>query len=155
MILAIQDWEFDIDLDATRDHAAFAAEEHCTCAYCENYYRGSRLCYPGLKPFLAGFGLNSDGPVEMYPFEPTLYLAGYRVKGSILRYGIAPMMVDGIPVTAEPREDGYFMVEVGDMPLPWLMFQDPETNVALRSIWRRLRNWKANENKRIWKERIS
>ena len=74
--------------------------------------------------------MNCDGPVEMYPFEPTLYLAGYRVTGRILRYGVAPMMVDGIPVTAEPREDGFFMIEVGDMPLPWLMFQDPEEVVS-------------------------
>ena len=130
MILKIDDWEFDIDLDRTRDHAIFAAEDHCTCGYCENYYRAVQLCYPDLKPFLGRFGLKIDGPVEMYPIEPTLYLSGYRVTGRILRFGIAPIMVDGIPVRALPAQDGYFMLEVGQMPLPWLMLENPEDVVS-------------------------
>ncbi len=130
MKLKINDWEFDIDFERTQEHASFASYDHCTCAYCENYYRAVNLCYPSLKPFLKQFGLQLLGPVEMYPFEPTLYLAGYRVTGKILRYGIAPLMIDGIPVSAQPREEGYFMVEVGQMPLPWLMNIDPNEVVS-------------------------
>ena len=130
MRLKIHDWEFDIDLDATRDHSSFAATDHCTCAYCENYYRAVKLCYPSLMAFLKTFGLHIDGPVEMYPFEPTLYLAGYRVRGTILKYGAAPMMVDGIPVSGDPRQDGFFMLEVGEMPLPWLLSEDPDEVVS-------------------------
>ena len=130
MNLKIDDWEFEIDMDATREHAAFAAEDHCTCGYCENYYRGVKLCYPSLKPFLSGFGIHIDGPVEMYPIEPTLYLAGYRVTGRILHFGVAPMMIDGIPVTAEPSHPGYFMLEVGEMPLPWLLHENPDDVIS-------------------------
>ena len=130
MVLKIDDWEFEIDMDATRDHASYAALEHCTCSYCENYYRAVRMCYPGLKASLSRFGLHIDGPVEMYPFEPTLYLVGYRVHGRILRYGAAPMMTDGIPITAVPFQHGYFIVEVGEMALPWLLQENPDDVIS-------------------------
>lgn len=130
MKLKINDWEFDIDLEATRDHSSFAASDHCTCAYCENYYRTVKFSYPGLIPFLKDFGVDIDGPVEMYPFEPTLYLSGYRVHGQILRIGLSPMMVDGIPVSAEPREKGLFMLEIGEMALPWVMDEHPDDVVS-------------------------
>jgi hypothetical protein len=130
VILKINDWEFDIDLEGTREHSSFAASDHCTCAYCENYYRAVKLCYPHLRGFLKRFGLDIDGPVEMYPFEPTLYLAGYRVRGKIIRPGLSPIMVDGVPVTAEPREDWCFMLEVGEMELPWVMHEDPNEVIS-------------------------
>ena len=130
MILKINDWEFDIDLEATREHSSFASEDHCTCGYCENYYRAAKQCYPGLKPFLKRFGLEVDGPVEMYPIEPTLYISGYRVTGRILKLGIAPMMVDGIPVSADPRDERSFMLEVGEMPLPWVLTEHPDEVVS-------------------------
>lgn len=124
MVLKIDDWVFRVDLERTKEHSSFVSSEHCTCGYCENYYRGVNLTYPGLKPFLAQFGIIIDGPSEMYPIEPTLYLAGYRVFGEILTYGKAPVMVDGIPVTAEPVDEVHFMLEVGEMPLPWLLAED-------------------------------
>lgn len=130
MILKINDWEFDVDLVRTREHSSFASQDHCTCAYCENYYRTVSMCYPGLKTFLKRFGLEIDGPVEMYPFEPTLYLSGYRVTGSILRFGVEPMFADGIPISAEPREDGFFILEAGEMMLPWVMPEDPDEVIS-------------------------
>ena len=130
MNLRIQDWEFDVDLERTRDHSDFASGDHCTCGYCENYYQAAPMCYPGLKSFLKDFGVNLDAAVEMYPFEPTLYLAGYRVTGRILKFGIEPIMVDGIPVSAEPREDGFFVLEIGEMPLPWVMRENPEDVIS-------------------------
>lgn len=130
MRLRINDWEFDIDLEATKEHSSFAAQDHCTCSYCENYYRSVSVCYPGIRLFLKQFGLDIDGPVEMYPFEPTLYLSGYRVHGKILRFGLEPMMVDGVPISAEPREDWCFMLEIGELSLPWVMPEDPEEVVS-------------------------
>lgn len=130
MILKINDWEFDIDLERTREHSSFASQDHCTCAYCENYYRTVIRSYPGLRIFLKQFGLEIDGPVEMYPFEPTLYLAGYRVTGRILRFGTEPMLAEGIPIVAEPREEGFFILEAGEMMLPWVMPEDPDEVVS-------------------------
>ena len=37
MILKIDDWEFDIDLERTMAYSAAEAADHCTCAYCRNF----------------------------------------------------------------------------------------------------------------------
>lgn len=124
MILQINDWIFRIDMEKTKEHSSFVSSEHCTCGYCENYYRAVNLTCPDLKAFLLRFGIKVDGPSEMYPIEPTLYLAGYRVFGTIMQFGNAPMMVNGIPVTPEPVDEAHFMLEVGQIPLPWVMAQD-------------------------------
>ena len=124
MVLQINDWIFRIDMEKTKEHSSFVSSEHCTCGYCENYYRAVHLTYPDLKGFLLRFGVLLDAPSEMYPIEPTLYLAGYRVFGSIEQFGNSPMMVNGIPVNPEPVDEAHFMLEVGQMPLPWVMSED-------------------------------
>lgn len=126
MVLQINDWIFDIDSKLTGEYSSHVSLEHCTCAYCENYYRTIQLTLPNLKEFLARFSLEIDGPVEMYPIEPTLYLSGYRVTGRILQAGISPMMVDGIPITAEIQDETHFLLEVGEMELPWILAVDPD-----------------------------
>lgn len=124
MILEIDDWCFDIDAGKTGEYSSHVSSEHCTCGYCENYYRAVNLTYPNLQDFLKRFCLAIDGPVEMYPIEPTLYLSGYRVTGRVLRAGIGPMMVDGVPITAEIQDDTHFLLEVGEMELPWVLAED-------------------------------
>ena len=124
MVLQINDWIFRVDMEKTKEHSSFVSSEHCTCGYCENYYRAVNPAYPDLKGFLLRFGVLIDGPSEMYPIEPTLYLAGYRVFGRIEQFGAGPMIVNGIPVTPEPVDDAHFMLEVGQMPLPWVMAED-------------------------------
>lgn len=130
MVLQIDDWIFRIDLERTKEHSSFVSGEHCTCSYCENFYRTAGTAYPALKDFLGQFGIVIDGPSEMYPIEPTLYLAGYRVFGEVLNYGTGPMMVDGVPVTAEPVDEVHFMLEVGEMPLPWVLQEDPDEVIS-------------------------
>lgn len=130
MRLKINDWEFDIDRQRTAEHSSFVVSEHCTCAYCENYYRAVRGAYPDLQEFLSRFCVHIDGPSEMYPIEPTLYLSGYRVFGRVLRAGNGPMMVNGVPVTADIRDREQFMLEVGEMPLPWVLEEDMDEVVS-------------------------
>ena len=124
MVLKIDDWVFQVDLERTKEHSSFVSSEHCTCGYCENFYRAVGQIYPELKLFLTRFGIVMDGPSEMYPIEPTLYLAGYRVFGQILNFGKGPIMVGTVPVSAEPVDEVHFMLEVGEMPLPWVMAED-------------------------------
>lgn len=124
MKLRINDWEFEIDEQRTAEHSSLVVSEHCTCAYCENYYRTAGRVYPGLPAFLKRFCVHIDGPSEMYPIEPTLYLSGYRIFGRVLRAGNGPMMVDGVPVNADIRDSEQFMLEVGEMPLPWVLEED-------------------------------
>ena len=124
MVLQINDWIFRIDYEKTAEHSSFISSEHCTCAYCENYYRTIQEAYPELKPFLKQFGILIDAPSEMYPIEPTLYLSGYRVTGEILQFGNGPIMVGNAPVVAEPVDDAHFLLECGEIPLPWVMPED-------------------------------
>ena len=130
MILKIDDWKFDVNLEDTRVHSSFSASRHCTCAYCENYYRGVRYAAPNLKPFLEDFGVDLEGPVEMYPFEPTICLVAYRVTGRILAYGAGPIMVDNVPVLPTPEDERQFKLEVGEIGLPWVMLEDPDEVVS-------------------------
>jgi len=89
-----------------------------------------RRCYPALIPFLKQFGIDIDGPVEMYPFEPTICLVAYRVTGRILEYGKEAIMVDHVPVLPRPEDERQFKLEVGEMQLPWLMLEDPDEVVS-------------------------
>ena len=66
----------------------------------------------------------------MYPIEPTLYLAGYRVTGNIVQFGKAPMMAGKAPVLAEPSENGTFLLEVGEVLLPWILEEDMDEVIS-------------------------
>ena len=145
MILTINDWVFDIDEEKTRDHSSFALQSHCTCGYCANYYQGAELFYPNLKPFLQRFLVELEGPSEMYPIEPTLYLIGYKVMGRILHVGNGPIMVDGLPIMGEVLDGETFKLEVGEIPMPWLLNEDMHEVVSpanepecLERMYRRL-----------------
>ena len=130
MVLKIDDWEFDIDLERTVEHSSFVSDQHCTCAYCENYYHSVGAVYPNLEAFLSRFGVKLDAPSEMYPFEPTLCLAGYRIFGRVTRAGVGPMMVDGVPVMPDIRDDEQFMLEAGEVELPWVLEEDMDEVVS-------------------------
>ena len=130
MLLKINDWEFDIDAERTAEHSSLVVSEHCTCGYCENYYRTIQSTCPNLQNFLSRFCVHVDGPSEMYPIEPTLYLSGYRIFGRVLRAGIEPMMVDGVPVVADIRDSDQFMLEVGEMELPWVLEEDMDEVIS-------------------------
>ena len=124
MILQIDDWIFEIDLSKTREHSSLVSSEHCTCGFCENYYRTIGVACPALQAFLARFGALVDGPSEMYPIDRELYLAGYRVFGRVMKFGVGPMMVDGVPVSVEPVDETNFLLEVGEVVLPWVLSED-------------------------------
>ena len=121
MVLKIDDWFFQVDLEKTKEHSSFVSSQHCTCGFCENYYRTILSVCPGLKDFLMQFNQLVDAPSEMYPIDPAWYLSGYRVFGQVLQFGLAPMMVDDVPITAEPVDDTNFLLEVGELELPWVM----------------------------------
>ena len=130
MVLQIDDWIFRVDMEKTKEHSSFVSSEHCTCGFCENYYRTILGVCPGLKEYLYQFGILVDAPSEMYPIDRTLYLSGYRVFDEILHFGVAPMMVDGVPVTAEPVDDMNFLLEVGEVELPWILAEDWEDVIS-------------------------
>ena len=128
MILKIADWQFRVDVEATQAHTEKNASDHCNCSYCRNYYDALEMLYPQLRSFLGEFGINYQGPSELMPFEPTLMLACYRVKGDILQWGKETLQVSGVPVLPEAVEAGSFFLWVGELELPWLQ-DEPEEEV--------------------------
>ena len=128
MIITIGDWCFDVDVSINMEISAIQADDHCTCGYCRNYYKTVDDVYPSLRPFLARFGIDIEGPDELSPFEPTIYEASYIINGQILSCSNQNIFVDGIPVSVvrscdadmdTERTEPYFVLVIGLMELPW------------------------------------
>ena len=130
MIRTVGDWCFQVDVEATLAHTTGNASDHCTCGYCKNYYDALEIIHPDVVAFLQSFGVNVQGPSELMPFEPTLVLACYRVKGKILRWGREAILVSDIPILPEAAEEDSFLLWVGEIPLPWLQEEDMDEVVS-------------------------
>lgn len=130
MILEIEGWQFRLDIEATRRHTKKNAADHCSCAYCRNYYDAVEGLFPDLRNFLQQFGVNYQGPSELMPFEPTLMLACYRIKGKILKWGKDPLFAQGIPVLPEAADEESFFLWVGELEIPWLQVEPVEEVVS-------------------------
>lgn len=139
MVIHIHEWQFDVDIPTNMDISTSQAAEHCMCGYCRNFYQAIDPTYPTLRPFLARFGVNVEGPDELSPFEPTIYEVSYIVNGTILRSSNKSIYVDGIPIkilTSEEadmdtvRPEPYFVLVIGLMELPWLLSEDPSQVVS-------------------------
>lgn len=126
MILKAADWQFQVDVSQNRKKTQEYSLDHCNCAYCQNYYDTVEEAYPALVGFLGEFGVSMHGPVEVMPFEPTLFLACYRVQGKILNWGKTPLFADGISIVPEYRDEETFHLWVGEMQLPWVQTIRPE-----------------------------
>lgn len=134
MLIYVDGWQFDVDIAMNMEISGKQAAEHCMCGYCRNYYRAVDRVYSTLRPFLAKFGVDIEGPDELSPFEPTIYEASYIVNGSILKSSDRVFYVDGIPVKTlnsteadmdTVRPEPYFVLVIGLMELPWVLSEDP------------------------------
>ena len=130
MVLKVNDWVFDIDIEKTKEHSSFALQSHCICGYCVNYYTCVDNTYPRLRPFLDQFHVEIEGPSEMYPIEPTLCLVAYKVFGKICQVGTGPIMVNGLPVMGEVIDEEKFKLEIGEIPLPWVLDEDMDEVIS-------------------------
>lgn len=124
MVITLADWQFRVDVQETLAYTSQCSQDHCTCAYCQNFYENvDRVC-PSLRPVLSRFGIYLNGPCEVMPFEPTLVSAAYRVTGEILSRGEAYLHADGVDLRPEESENGTFLLWVGPMDLPWTQDED-------------------------------
>lgn len=130
MVLKVNDWVFDIDTEKTKEHSSFALHSHCICGYCVNYYTAVDSAYPHLREFLERFHIEIEGPSEMYPIEPTLCLVAYKVCGSIKQVGNGPIMLDGLPILGEVIDGEKFKLEIGEIPLPWVLEEDMDEVIS-------------------------
>lgn len=130
MILKIADWRFWVDVQATSQRTEKYSTDHCTCAYCKNYYDTVEETYPALREFLDHFGIHMSGPCELMPFEPTLMLACYRVDGQILQWGREELYADGVSVMVEAGDEETFLLWVGEAELPWVQPENMEDVIS-------------------------
>ena len=151
MILRIDDWEFDIDMARTMEYSANEAADHCTCAYCRNFYAAVDEIYPELRPFLAQFGLDVEAPEEM--FNPSVYpesldyMPIYVVYGKILRHGKYEMAAGRVNIVAREAEKGedYFLLDCYEVCMPWVLEEPIEDVISpanepsfLEKMWDKL-----------------
>ena len=131
MILQIEDWTFDVDVGKTMEYSAAEAAEHCDCGYCRNYYRAVDSVFPGLRPFLARFGVDVEAPDTLYPYDlqkdRMWYEGEYAVFGRILRAGENAVyngetgQMQIIPIPVDSGEPSSFVLSIEGAELPWLL----------------------------------
>lgn len=141
MILDICGWRFDVDLTETMAYSAREAAEHCTCAYCRNYYASVDTAYPELRGFLAQFGVDPEAPAELFPYEATACEVVYLVCGRILHPGDYEIDVGNAHVLAVdtdrislpdvvPETLQWFALQVMDLNLPWVLKEPSEEVIS-------------------------
>lgn len=147
MILQIDDWKFDVDIDRTMAYSAAEAAEHCDCAYCRNFYATIDGSFPKLRPFLAQFGIDIEAPEEMCPFEGNLILYDptYKVFGRILQAGNFEMQSGTVSIVARKKAENCFLLDCYEVFLPWIMDEPFEEIVSpanepsfLKKMWDRM-----------------
>lgn len=160
MVFSIEDWEFDVDLSQTMAYSAAEAAEHCTCAYCRNFYAAVDDAYPQLRPFLANFGVDVEAPDELMPFTSTNLLNLYAVCGKIRKAGSSPIFVSGLRIDPESQKvsmvntacpEPLFILSVGPFDIPWVLSEPPEETEIVSpanrpSFLKRMVNWLLGRN---------
>lgn len=130
MRLQIDDWLFDVDLEATRAYSVQESSGHCDCASCCNFYAAVDAYVPQLRPFLAQFGLQIDAPDRMSPMQYSLervdYDPMYYVAGSIVEKGSTAMVVGNVRILADQTDAlingrSCFALNIDALSLPWLL----------------------------------
>ena len=157
MILEIENWKFDIDMERTMAYSANEAAEHCDCAYCRNFYATVDQEYPALRLYLAQFGLNIEAPDEQMPYDyqgKMYYDSVYMVCGTILSIGHKPLCVGDVLISPKAANDTQvnhscpepcFALDVGTVALPWVLDEPLEDTVSpanfpsfLKRMWKKL-----------------
>lgn len=141
MILSMDEWIFDIDLQETIRYSEQESKDHCTCAYCRNFYEGIDHFYPNLRGFLDQFGVSIEAPEQQFPYDflrEMYYDSIYAVCGTILQKGSCPLELDSViiqPLSAD--EEGphvslypYFYLDVSTVKLPWLLDEPLQDTIS-------------------------
>lgn len=161
LILKIDDWVFDSDMEQTMAYSAAEAAEHCACAYCRNFYIAVDAHYPNLRPFLGQFGVDIASPEEQMPYDingKMYYDSIYMVSGKVTQEGKCAIGMDGLLIkpTTVSETDGTnlinyncpapcFALDISTVVLPWVLDEPLKETVSpanspsfLRRMWQRL-----------------
>lgn len=161
LILKIDDWVFDIDMEQTMEYSAAEAAEHCECAYCRNFYAAVDAHYPTLRPFLGQFGVDITSPEEQMPYDingKMYYDSVYMVSGKVIQEGKRAFSCDGLliePISVSENAETIhinhscpapcFALDVSTVVLPWVLDEPLKQTVSpanfpafLKRMWQRL-----------------
>lgn len=153
MHLQIDDWLFDVDMVRTMEYSSNEAADHCTCAYCRNFYAAVDAAYPQLRPFLAQFGVDVEAPEELECFDAqgwVRYVGSYAVIGRIQRFGKKPFLVGNAEIQPTINrefdlEEPYFVLDLDGLELRWELDEPFKEVISpanepsfLKKMWDRL-----------------
>lgn len=140
MIIEIDDWKFDVDMEYTRRYNQTI--EQCQCPNDRNYYAAVDQVFPELRSFLARFGVDVVRPEEIFSVEqedePVNYISWYTVKGKILQLGGYEIDIGPVHILPQHRNEvslpnpdcdkddpnSWFVLSVMDIWLP-LVLDEP------------------------------
>ena len=120
---------FDVDLAATMTYSAQEAAEHCTCAFCRNFYAALDRYTPEVRPFLAWFGVDAEAPDHMIPELCDDGFVGYQpeymVFGKMRGNTSIEIMVGNTRALFEKTGEGTdrFVITLLDLKFPWVMVE--------------------------------
>ena len=152
MIVDIQGWVFDLNIQQTSAYSNSILQDQCQCGYCRNFYVSVDSAYPQLRGFLSQFGMRVETPEELMPFEPTIYEASYCICGTVLKTGLRPLTCQNIVLSVEIQTDlepqcsaPFFVLKTGYLEIPWVLQEDMNEVVSpanepeyLQRMWSRL-----------------
>lgn len=142
MTLQLNDWIFDIDIEHTMERSAVEAKDHCTCAYCRNFYAGMDRYLSGLRPLLAQFGIDAEAPDTLYPYDVQKdlmwYEGEYVLFGQIVKTGRQPLrsnrldsfFINPILVDEYDLPQPHFVLSLEKAQLPWILEEPMEEVVS-------------------------
>ena len=154
MIISIDNWIFDVDIEVTRQYSVGILNDLCECGYCRNFRSAVNAVYPDLDQFLKKFGNAAVTPEELMPYEPTIYEGSYCISGKILQKGEGQILLAGCVLSVlEAVETDYptlcpqpyFVFRTGSLELPWVLDEDMDEVISpanepeyLQRMWDRL-----------------
>ena len=157
MILNLGDWVLDVDIRATMEYAAQEVEQHCTCAYCQNFYAAVDREYPEIRGLLGSFGAAVEAPEELMPYDMDgrmVYDATWALCGSVVRMGSRVVEAAGCRLAIDPDNrlqinsdcpEPRIFLNIPGLDLPWILDEPMEEVVSpanvpsfLRKMWARL-----------------
>jgi len=154
MIVSVQDWIFDVDIEATSRYCSDVVANPCNCGYCRNFRAAVNKEVPELNQFLSQLGSSVVAPEELMPYEPTVFEGSYCISGKILQRGNDVRISEHcwLSVLTEDETDyetqcpkPFFVLRSNSMELPWVLDEDMDEVVSpanepeyLQRMWNRL-----------------
>ena len=134
--------DYIVDAQATAAYAD-SYNQPCGCIYCQNYQKTFADAYPEVVQLLREFGVPIHRPLEVMDLfwnparDKRRYISYYSVKGELFTDKLCLYEKDAAVTLYQPNIDApiykntgmempYFILEISDIQLPWVLPEAPE-----------------------------